>query len=165
MTAQIGDRLLLEGKDYSLATCPSMPWHHARFRKLTDKELASTSGGRVFSTACWRRYVAHWAIRGDRLFLEEIEGIYRLDGESPLFADWVTETLQVPQGPMLSYVHMGFGSIFERDLFLNVKMGIVESRHEVSNKAVSEHEAWLRGGDHLPSIDTITPGLGGKRQS
>jgi hypothetical protein len=165
MTAQIGDRLRLDGQSYSLATCPALPWHHARLVKLTEKEAAPESRLLIFSTACWRRYVADWSIHDDRLYLEKIDGLYRLDCEAPLFADWVTETLRVPQGKMLSYVHMGFGSIFERDVFLNVRMGVVESRHEVSNKAATELEALFRGGEHLPSIDTVTPGLGGKRNS
>ena len=164
MTAQRGDTLLLDGEAYSLGTCPALPWHHPRFRKLSEQEAKAASEGAIlFSTACWRRYVATWSIADNRLYLLSIKGIYRLDGEEPLFAEWVSETLRVPQGRRLSYVHMGFGSIFERDLFLGIKMGVVEDRRVVENEGISDREALLRGADHLPSADTVTPGLGGRK--
>jgi hypothetical protein len=69
----------------------------------------------VFSTACWRNYVADWHIDRDRLYLERITGIYCLEGAEPLFADWVTEALRISRGELLTCVHMGFASVCEED--------------------------------------------------
>ena len=123
MTAQAGDRLLLDDKDCELYAYPELPPHHPRVIERTELEARAAFGASwIFSTGCWRRYCARWAIRGDRLYLDGIDGIYRLDGEDPLFASWVTTTLRIPQGEMLCYIHLG-DSIFERDLVIDIKKG------------------------------------------
>lgn len=47
------------------------------------------------SSACWRGYVANWAVVDGKLYLTEIDGAYRLDGSEPLFADWYSGTLRM----------------------------------------------------------------------
>lgn len=42
-----------------------------------------------------------------------------------MFAHWYSGTIRLPQGKQLKYVHQGYGSTFERDLFLHVEQGVV----------------------------------------
>jgi hypothetical protein len=35
--------------------------------------------------------------------------------------------VRIPQGKILKYVHMGFGSIYELDLFIKIEKGVVVS--------------------------------------
>ena len=40
-----------------------------------------------------------------------------------VFAHWFTDTVRLPQGKQLKYVHMGYGSTYERDLLLRFSRG------------------------------------------
>lgn len=44
---------------------------------------------------------------------------------SPVFAEWFSGKLRIPLGETLQYVHMGYGSLYEKDLFIAVEKGIV----------------------------------------
>jgi hypothetical protein len=87
-------------------------------------------------TALWRGYVGRWEIIDDRLFLTHLEGLHEHGSEvtvatvfpgfpDKVFAQWYSGTLRIPQGEMLNYVHMGYGSTYERDLLLEVEWGVV----------------------------------------
>ena len=159
MTAQIGDGLILNGETVMLRGCPALPWHDPRLKKIsTDEAMKACAKTLIFSTACWRNYVAKWRIDQNRLYLERIDGIYKLEDEEPAFADWVTETLHIACGEMLTYVHMGFGSVFEEDLLLDVRMGVVVGRAVRDNRGET-HDKESLGWQNLPSADTTTPGL------
>jgi hypothetical protein len=87
-------------------------------------------------TALWRGYVGTWEIVNDRLYLVELCGTLE-DGSrvtletvfsgypKRVFAHWYSGTLRIPQGKLLQYVHMGYGSTYERDVFLDLKKGVV----------------------------------------
>jgi hypothetical protein len=159
MTAQIGDDLTIDGKPVQLMGCPALPWHHPRLEKLSQKEaIEATENILVFSTACWRQYVASWRLDDGKLYLDKIEGLYRLDGDEPLFADWVTETLRIAVGRRLTYVHMGFGSVYETDRLIKIQMGVVVGSSERDNRGHAHDRARLSW-DNLPFADTVTPGL------
>ena len=68
-----------------------------------------------FGTDCWRGYVGAWAIENGRFYLVDLHGLFMLVGDDPLFADWFSGVLRVPQGELIQYVHMGVGSVFERE--------------------------------------------------
>lgn len=87
-------------------------------------------------TALWRGYIGSWEIVDDRLYLIGLQGTLEDGTEATLasvfpgfpdrvFAHWYSGTIRVPQGKQLEYVHMGYGSTFERDLFLEVARGVV----------------------------------------
>jgi hypothetical protein len=126
MTAQVHEGLVLDGQKLSLACEPRIP-EHPRIKKVSEEE-ANASNPWVFSTACWRNYVGNWKIDDGRLYLVGIIGIYKLVGEEPLFAQWYSGTLRVPIGDMTEYVHMGYASKFDRELFIEVKNGLVVQR-------------------------------------
>jgi hypothetical protein len=55
-----------------------------------------------------------------------------LDGR--VFASWYSGELRVPEGKLLQYVHMGYGSVYERERFIQVKAGVVVSERVVDNR-------------------------------
>jgi hypothetical protein len=64
------------------------------------------------------------------------------------FAHWYSGTLRIPQGKQLKYVHMGYGSTFERDLFLEVERGVVKNtrvRHNGTAESESAPEGYEAG--------------------
>jgi len=79
----------------------------------------------IFSTGCCRAYIGTWSIVDNRFFLVRLEGKYRLVGDEPLFADWFSGVLRIPKGKLLEYVHFGFESVYEQELLIEIKKGIV----------------------------------------
>lgn len=51
-----------------------------------------------------------------------------------VLADWFTGELRVGLGKILRYAHMGYGSIYEQELFLTVKRGLVTERRLVDHR-------------------------------
>jgi len=105
------------------------------------------------STACWRCYVAEWEITLDRLYLIGIRAAYK-DGievtlgslfpgyDSRVFAHWYSGVLSIPQGDLVEYVHMGFASVYERDLLISVEQGvIVDTQVRVNGEQSSAKES------------------------
>lgn len=87
-------------------------------------------------TALWRGYVGSWEIVDDRLYLVELSGTLEGGADATLatifpdfpdrvFAHWYSGSIRIPQGKQLEYVHMGYGSTFERDLFLDIERGVI----------------------------------------
>lgn len=161
MTAQIGERIEIDGELQRLACCPPLPWSHHDLVEQSSEEMQARYGNHMYdSTACWRGYVASWRMCDERLYFVGCEGKYRYKGAKELFAHWVTEELRLPMGEMLHYLHMGFGSITDRDLFITVEKGLVVGRRCVDNRAIEfdDHENRRRGWSHLPSKRTVRPG-------
>ncbi|MFW9617512.1 hypothetical protein [Aquabacterium sp.] len=127
MTAQIPEELSHEGQQWPLFTEPL-----AAYFKQTGLRPGFVSP----HTALWRGYVGSWLIEDGYLYLTALQGHLRDGSEATLHtlfpdagdrvkADWFTGTLRVPQGSQLEYVHMGFGSVFERELRIDVEAGKV----------------------------------------
>lgn len=146
MTAQIAERLRYQGEDVAMCTNPlsnyfAMGGFDPRFQ--------------ANSTALWRGYVGLWEIVDGRLYLVELRGTLEDETEASLatifpdfpdrvFAHWYSGTIRIPQGKQLEYVHMGYCSIFERDLFLDVERGVVKITR-VRNNGTAESESALEG--------------------
>jgi len=115
----------------------------------------------AWSSGNWRGYVATWQLDGDQLMLKRVEQ-WRMrenpeaatnaeaepdiremfdvpiekvmPGRSlPVFAEWYSGKLRVPQGEILDYVHMGYGSRYVRDTFLDFRNGVLVSRVDIDN--------------------------------
>ncbi len=142
MTAQIHEILIFDGKRETMNFCPPLPERHPRVvemeRKIDSEDLSASI---LYSTACWRGYQGAWMIEGGRFYLVGLRGRYALVGEEPIFADWFSGMLRVSVGDVLEYVHMGFGSVFEGEIHIQVENGLVGSSREISN--------WDRGHDTL----------------
>ncbi len=133
MTAQTPENLIFEGETHKMCSIP-LCW-----------EKASMFGrGIAFSTGLRRGYIGTWEIVDDRLYLVDIEGsladgtMADLETVFPgcggrVFADWYSGTVRLPQGKLLQYVHLAFGSTYERDLLLEFDKGVLKSRRERVN--------------------------------
>ncbi len=103
-------------------------------------------------TALWRGYVGSWEILSDRLYLVGLEATME-DGTPAnlatlfpayperVFAHWYYGEIRVPQGKLLKYVHQGYNSIYEEDLFILVEKGVVVRTHVRQNGASDSPDA------------------------
>lgn len=129
MTAQIAEKLHYEGQEHSMCTNPL-----SDFFALGGIDPGFESN----CTALWRGYLGTWEILNGRLYMIELHGILKDGGNADLatlfpdfpyrvFAHWYSGTVRVPQGRLIQYVHIGYGSIYESDLLIGIQKGIVMS--------------------------------------
>lgn len=136
MTAQIQEKIIYQGENLKMSTEPLEDY----FSKGGIRPEFKRS-----HTALWRRYIGSWEIVDDRLYLTDLGG-WLEDGTKvvvatifpglpdKVFAQWYSGTLHIPQGKLLKYVHMGYGSTYERDLLLEVLSGVVVATTVRSNE-------------------------------
>jgi len=135
-TAQISDQILIDGQTELLFTEPLQDGMRAN-PKL-QKNLMSHISEKNRCSASWRGYAATWEIRSNNLYLvnvqvdpcSEVKKMIPLvelfpGATGPVKATWFSGTLTVPQGKQIEYVHMGYGSRYERYLFLDIDKGKV----------------------------------------
>ncbi len=135
MTAQTCDHLCYSGLTLALADEPLWPWLQSRkHRKLYHFVRRSTAN--------WRGYHGYWELRDGKLYLTKLSGRLRVFKENewvdntqdpldelfpghdgPVFASWFSGVLRCHVGNLLRYVHMGYSSVFEFDLFFQIKQG------------------------------------------
>lgn len=95
------------------------------------------------NTACWRGYTSKWAVDNKKLFLIDWQG-YILDyqkvgieylspDEEIVFAKWFTGQISIAMGEMIKYVHGGYASVHEGEMFLLFEKG----------ELVNEYVKWL----------------------
>ncbi|MCK5691146.1 hypothetical protein KAI87_17815 [Myxococcota bacterium] len=77
------------------------------------------------STACWRRYIASWEIRDDKLFLSGLEGRFQLEGEEAIFAEWVSKTLEIPIDQELIGGRRSYDARYKNILLVRIDHGVV----------------------------------------
>ena len=162
MTAQVSEKLLYEGKSIFLFSEPLALY-------LMQNQIRFTSP----HTANWRGYVGTWEIiktEGvERLYLVGIEAhkdyetILTLPdlfpGFDKVFAHWFTGELRCPQGDLVEYIHMGYASTYEYELFLEFKQGVLVHKYAIHNKpiekpAVSKSRVTTPDDDdHSPEMD------------
>lgn len=119
MTAQVPEKLIFEGTEHAMCSEPLSDYFSFGGQR---PEFRSPH------TGCWRGYIGTWEIIHDRLYLIGLRGWLKngddatlvtvFPGYTRVFAHWFTDTVRLPQGKQLKYVHMGYGSVFERDLLL-----------------------------------------------
>jgi len=156
-TGQMGEVLEYKGETNEMFSCPLESY----FPKtgVTSEQFRIVRDDSYRSSACWRCYVGTWTIQNKALYLKSIKPYcmtnpikMEWDGKPlsitfesylpdpkilPLKATWFSGTLRVPRGNELRYVHMGFGAIYERDLFLQITNGVVVKEYVVNNKNAS----------------------------
>lgn len=135
MTAQIHERLYYKTKRHGMTAEPL-----AYYWGLV--------GGRprfqLRNTALWRGYVGSWRVTKDRLYLIGLEGVFEDGSELTLealfsgypervFAHWFSGRVRLPQGNIIEYIHMGYASVYEADLFLDFEDGVLVREELKSN--------------------------------
>ncbi len=130
MTAQASDKLIYNKAELLMASEP-LADYLAQIQ-LPHKLVAP-------NTACWRGYFSKWAIDNNKLFLIEWQGFirnhekvgidYLFPGEEIVFAKWFSGEIRIPVGEMLSYVHGGYASVYEGNMFLVFQNGILVNEY------------------------------------
>jgi hypothetical protein len=143
-TAQVADVLVLDGEKVPLHTNPLQPYLDAN-----PESVPKFSPG---STANWRGYVATFAIRNGMLIVDRVEvsrwekaagreeSVRRVEdvvtrvfgGRDDVPATWYTGVLVIPRGRLVNYVHMGYGSTYERYTVIRVQSGHVLQRLDMT---------------------------------
>lgn len=133
-TAQAPDKVIYDGKEYSLHSNPMEDY----FRKFPEKKPKTE----IISTALWRGYIATFEFVDKILILKDIQITVRKKGDENSFAtewksvisgvvpegeklkiDWMSGILVLPYGKIVNYVHMGYGSTYENYILLEVASG------------------------------------------
>lgn len=149
-TAQMPDRIRIDNVDHALNTNPLDS-------QLAAKEWKPPKDA-VISSANWRGYTAAWAIADDQLVLED--ATVRMPGTepgdyvaksilaeifpsapTPVVAKWYSGALIVPDGEVTHYVHMGYGSSYERYQVLRIAEGLVIERLKLSGDEFERYKA------------------------
>ncbi len=164
MTAQFRENLILEGEQTAMAFCPPIPINHPQIVTLTDNEIRDgIKAGKihpfVHSTACWRGYIGTWELKDGKFYLVSIGGKYAVKSSEPIFADWVTAVIRIPDGELLHYVHMGFGSVYEFETHLKIENGIVVDERRIDNRKKDINPGQI-GWNNLPGGENDFDGDG-----
>jgi hypothetical protein len=131
-TSQVPDILLYNGDTLAIYSNPLEQLYQKNSKRpnfFGSKIICS-------STACWRGYQAEWQIIENQLYLTAIYNccndkikadLKRLFGKKcvngKVKATWVNESILSPQGKLIYYVHMGYGSLYEKEVELQFKKG------------------------------------------
>ena len=87
----------------------------------------------ILSTACWRGYIGTWEIKDCKFYLKDVIGRFKKISKEPIFLEWFSDVLIVPQGKILCYIHMGFETVYEKELHIVIKKGRVVQQVEICN--------------------------------
>jgi len=145
-TAQFPDKINYNGKEYNLNSNPLEVY----FEKNPNKRPKSE----VRSSALWRGYVATFEIIDNQLFLKDIVIQYRdttskgsnnsnwksvlnevFTDQKNIQVDWYTGLLVLPQGKVVNYVHMGYGSTYQHYTILEFNKGVLTQEKQFKRKA------------------------------
>ena len=146
MTAQALEEIIVDGVQYDLMARPL----DAYLDTLNPcPNMADLSG--FHCSALWRGYIGVWELQADRLFLQRLRGGWSFDeggevpdidlsrifpdGPRPIPAIWYSGKLSLPLGPMLQYVHMGWGSFYQFERIIYVHHGRVARVRHVDHTA------------------------------
>ena len=134
-TAQAPDAIEINDVKYRLNTNP--------LKKYLIKINWEIPERASISSANWRGYLASWKIKAGNLLLNDmtisvrskteehsyddvsiLESIF--PNKKEIIADWYSGALIVPRGKMTNYVHMGYGSSYEKYTVLRISQGVVK---------------------------------------
>jgi len=145
MTRQVSDKLIYINEEYPLLSVIPLPKNDERLVKITDEESEllteyhSSTHAIYCSTACWRGYIATWEIKEDILYLKEVSGKCKLLSDSPIVADWFSNTVKIGLGHLLDSTSiLASGDIYAKELHIIIENGVV--RH---TKAVEFNEEYV----------------------
>ena len=140
-TAQFPDYIIYDGQRYPIHTNPLEPF----FASHPEKRPAPSN------TALWRGYIATFAIEGGKLYAVDVETFDYEQNESGRFEpttrsifgeifseervpiDWFTGIIVIPLGEIVEYVHLGYGSVYEHYILLEIENGTFKAERRYSS--------------------------------
>ena len=138
-TAQSPDEITVEAETFYLNTNPLTP-----YLKKIEWEIPKEAA--IWSSN-WRGYIAEWEIRNNSLYLSDvtIEVMDKSDAlersrksilvdiftkKEEVVAEWYSGALIIPDGSQVDYVHMGYGSTYEKYQIFRIHKGeVVDHKH------------------------------------
>jgi len=136
VTGQFQEHIVIDKESYGLCTEP-LQTYLSLMKNPPEFDWVCT--------ACYRGYIGHWTIKDNVLYLTDIQIAdptfstfknwrWLFDNKKgDIKAEWYSGVLRVTKGEVLEYVHAGYGSKYERDLFITIEKGIVIKEEEVQN--------------------------------
>ena len=134
MTAQMGGVLLYNGEKHHMTSLPFSDYLKTRKDVILFQ----------YHTANYRGYFGKWEVRDNKLYLIDLDanvagtkGVeldYFFPGQTEVFADWFCGEIELQLGEILEYVHLGFDSVFEKEIHLCFENGILISESVVDNR-------------------------------
>jgi hypothetical protein len=125
MTTQIPDRLIFNGEETYMLSCPPLPEKHPRILSVEVEWVMSCN---------WRAYGATWEIKDNCFYLVALGGRFELTPGEPLFADWVTGVICIPKGELLDYSPGMLASLHEEEIHVKIEQGMVVGSWTVDNR-------------------------------
>ena len=137
MTAQVKELITYEGKKVGMKTEPLADY-------LANQDDIQFP---IWTTGCLRGYIGTWEIRNKKLFIidlwfsedrerdrEKKLGLsYCFTDKSKVFAEWFSGDIIIPQGKIIKWINIGYQTIFEKDLILEFKKGVLVSKRTKDN--------------------------------
>lgn len=137
-TAQIPDRIELDGRIHRLTVNPLEAWLEAHPEVSIDRLSGEVALG--MCSANWRGYLATFTVADGQLMLDRVVADACTEGDPDARPDlvpqlfggrdavpveWFTGLLVVPTGERVRYVHMGYGSLYSEYRLFRVERGRV----------------------------------------
>jgi len=171
-TGQISDVLVYNNKNYALNCNPLEQY----FKAHPNKKPRSG----IISSALWRGYQATFEIKDSLLLVKDIEIEYSLKGTdgndssawksvlSEVFPDsldrfctFYSGLLILPEGELISYVHMGYASLFENYILIRINQGVFQrskifSAYEYKKFKKRQFEAYKQTNEYKEELARLT---------
>ncbi|PUV24535.1 hypothetical protein [Sphingobacterium athyrii] len=135
MTAQLSDILHYQGNAHSMCNEPLSKY-------LNDRPIKFV----MLSTALNRGYRAGWLLSENKLYLIDLKahldhdnyvGLdYLFPQQEKVFADWYSGTIKINQGDLIKYVHSGYGSVYQRSVYLVIEKGRLINEYVKNNNSL-----------------------------
>lgn len=130
MTAQIKEKIILNGEQYLMYSEPLEPY----LIRLNEKVKFDYR-----TTGCWRGYIGTWTLKNNRLYLIDLEGT-KYDSESKsyrevgieylflnqeaVFAKWFSGQLEICDGELIN-TWTTYADPYENILYLKFEKGVL----------------------------------------
>jgi len=135
MSPKLSSRLIVDGEAYCLGREPRLPAETLPsltcWEKISEQEAHNLLiNGPSFLWGC----ISAWELRGEKLYLTHLSGLYRMTTEEPQFARWYSGELIIPEGNVIEpdYVR----SKYERDLHLHFENGVLMETTMYYNRSI-----------------------------
>jgi hypothetical protein len=163
-TSQFGDILIWNGDTLALFSNPlefrsdwdelSKTIHAALLKedmRLYPEKYEGEEVELMFSSACWRGYVAEWQIIEDKIYLSnifscmnynvkvDIKKVFPAECDNGfVFGDWVCGELVVPKGPCIKRINPDYKSVYEKEIVFMFQNGILANLTAYKNYVAKE---------------------------
>lgn len=178
-TAQIPDRIELDGRIHRLTVNPLDAWLEAHPEVSIDRLSGESALG--MCSGNWRGYLATFTVVDGQLMLDRVVADACTDGDPdsrtdlvPLLfggrdavaADWFSGLLVVPTGERVRYVHMGYGSLYSEYRLFRVERGRVLEEARMDSERYERYRTaqfrlWQQSDDYRERFaDLVKPEVG-----